>query len=76
MTPNAFSRGPPVSRAVVRDDGATIQLHAYAAPDGPPSVVVLSALVALRLAAELLAAATRHLLAERNHAAGVRRGPR
>jgi hypothetical protein len=66
----------PGSRAVVSDDGVRIALHAYNTPDGPPLViVVLPPLVALRLAGELLAAATRHLAAERNHAIGVRRGP-
>jgi hypothetical protein len=59
----------PGSRAVVSDDGVRIALHAYNTPDGPPPRV------ALRLAGELLAAATRHLAAERNHAIGVRRGP-
>jgi hypothetical protein len=66
--------GLPPGRLVITDDAVAIRASAYASPDGPPTVVVLSALVALRLAAELLAAATRHLVAERNHAAGVRRG--
>jgi hypothetical protein len=64
----------PGSRAVVQD-GGTIQLHAYGTPDGPPTIVLLAPLTALRLAAELLAAGLRHLLAERNHQIGVRRGP-
>jgi hypothetical protein len=65
----------PGSRAVVSDNGATIQLHAHAAPDGPPTIVLLAPLRALALAQELLAAGLRHLLAARNHQIGVRRGP-
>jgi hypothetical protein len=64
----------PGSRAVVQD-GVSIQLHAYAAPDGPPTIVLLAPLRCLQLAGELLAAGLRHLLAERNHQIGVRRGP-
>jgi hypothetical protein len=65
----------PGSRAVVSDNGVTIQVHAYAAPDGPPTIVLLAPLRCLQLAGELLAAGLRHLRAERNHAIGVRRGP-
>jgi phage replication-related protein YjqB (UPF0714/DUF867 family) len=66
----------PGSRAVVQDDNVSIQLHGYATADGPPVViVVLPPLRALALAQELLAAGLRHLLAARNHAIGVRRGP-
>jgi hypothetical protein len=65
----------PASRLVVSDDGPGIIVHAYSAPDGPPTIVLLAPLEALRLAGELLAAGLRHLRAERNHAAGVRRGP-
>ena len=67
---DAFSRGPRVpSRAVISDDGLTIQLHAYSAPDGPPTIVVLTPLMAQELARDLLAAALRHLRA------GARREP-
>ena len=57
---DTFSRG---SRAVVIDDGVTLQLHAYDAPDGPPTIVQLSPLMAQELARDLLAAALRHLRA-------------
>lgn len=66
---DAFSRGPrSPSRAVVSDDGVTLQLHAYSAPadgvtPGPPTIVPLSPLMAQELARDLLAAALRHLRA-------------
>ena len=62
------------SRAVLQDDGTSIVLHAYDRADGPPTVVRLTVLAAMRLAEQLAGAAARHLAAERNHAAGVRRG--
>ena len=51
------------SRAVVVDDGVTLQLHAYSAPDGPPTIVQMTPLMAQELARDLLAAALRHLRA-------------
>ena len=76
LPPDAFARGPRVpSRVVLSDDGVVIFLTSYETPDGPPVRVLLTPLRALSLAQELLAAALRHLAAERNHRAGVRRGP-
>lgn len=61
---DAFSRGPRwPSRAVVSDDGVTLQLHAFDRADGPPTIVVLTPLMAQELARDLLAAALRHLRA-------------
>ena len=63
------------SRAVVSDDGLVIALHAYDRADGPPTVVILTPLQAVRLAAALAGAAAQHMAAERNHIAQARRGP-
>lgn len=60
LPPDTFSRG---SRAVVVDDGVTLQLHAFDRADGPPTIVVLTPLMAQELARDLLAAALRHLRA-------------
>jgi hypothetical protein len=76
VTSDAVGLGPrQPSRIVVSDDGFTVQVLAYDAPDAVPTVVLVPPLRCLHLAAELLAAGIRHLSAQRNHVAGARRGP-
>ena len=78
------STGPPPqgeeafapNRAVISDDGHTIRLTVYVAGVAEPvGVAELPIEAAVRLAADLTAAAAAHLAAERNHRVGVRRGP-
>ena len=67
--------GPP-NRAVISDDGHAIRLTLYVAGVAEPvGVAELPIEAAVRLAADLTAAAAAHLAAERNHRVGVRRGP-
>ena len=63
----------PQSRAVLQDNGVALTLHAYSAPDGPPTVVALTADAAEDLGIELIRGAMRQRRRERNHIAGVRR---
>ena len=88
LHPDGEEAGPATGRAVVSDDGETIRLTLYTTPDDPPVGVALPVPDAVRLAAELSGAASRHMacpwpeqgaaqvqarLDRRNHRAGVRR---
>ena len=64
----------PQSRAVLQDNGVALTLHAFGSPDGPPTVVALTADAAEDLGVELIRAAMRQRRRERNHIAGVERG--
>ena len=66
---------PPPNRAVVSDDGERIALVIYGGSAEPLAVVALSLEQALRLSAQLTEVVASHLAAERNHRAGVIRGP-
>jgi len=67
---------PPPNMAVVSDDGRRIRLSVYVAGTAEPlGVAELPIEAAVRLAADLTAAAAAHLARERNHRVGVRRGP-
>ena len=63
----------PQTRAVLQDNGVVITLHAFGSPDGPPTVVALTADAAEDLGIELIRAAMRQRRRERNHVAGVTR---
>ena len=63
-------------RAVISDDGRRIRLSVYVVGTAEPlGVAELPLEAAVRLAADLTAAAAAHLARERNHRVGVRRGP-
>lgn len=63
------------ARVVLSDDNVVIRLAIYAAAQTDPlAAAELSVPDAVRLVAELAAAASRHMGLARNHAAGVRRG--
>ena len=69
-------RAPPPNRAVVTDDGHRIRLSVYVAGVTEPlGVADLPLEAAARLSADLAIAVAAHLARERNHRAGVVRGP-
>ena len=64
------------NRAVVSDDGRRIRVSIYVAGiEAPLGVADLPLETAARLAADLAGAVAAHLARERNHRAGVVRGP-
>ena len=67
---------PPPNRAVVSDDGHRIRIAIYVPSVAEPlGVAELSVEAAARLCADLAVAAAAHLVRQRNHRVGVRRGP-
>ena len=70
------STAPPPNRAVVSDDGRRIRISVYVVGvEAPLGVAELPVEAAARLAADLTGAVAAHLTRERNHRAGVVRGP-
>lgn len=68
---------PAPNRCTLSDDGVTIRIAIYAhALSEPVAVAELSSVHAVRLCAELAAAAAAHLARERNGRIGVMRGPK
>ena len=67
---------PPPNRAVVTDDGHRIRLAVYVAGVVEPlGIADLPLEAAARLSADLAIAVAAHLARQRNHRAGIVRGP-